>query len=171
MGDLRAHVVDRPTRLFYIWIYLFVCKYTNLRNTAGQSARKHALMAKVKIGLKPPISNNGMTATEPCWTCEGGVLRRWKFSDNFLRPSCHHPLWHVTRLTLDVVELSKWRNIWEVGLLPTTTIKGHISWLHLLNASIPYMPHIIMSKCFEIRQKILTVWKKCSKFKMHRKKT
>ena len=71
MGDLRAHVVDRPTRLFdltvlHLDIYLFVCKSTNLRNTAGQSARKHALMAKVKIGLKPPISNNGMTATEPC---------------------------------------------------------------------------------------------------------
>ena len=100
----------------------------------------------------------------------GELLRRWKFSDNFLRPSGHHPLWHVTRLTLDVVELSKWRNIWEVGLLPTTTIKGHISWLHLPNASIPYMPHIIMSKCFKIRQKILMVWKKCSKFKMHRRK-
>ena len=66
-----SHVGDRPTQLFYIWIYLIVCKYTNLRNTAGQSTRKHALMAKVKIGLKPPHSNNGMTATDPCWTWEG----------------------------------------------------------------------------------------------------
>ena len=31
-GDL----VDRPTELFYIWI--FICKYTNLKDTAGQSA-------------------------------------------------------------------------------------------------------------------------------------
>jgi len=44
----------------------------------------------------------------------GELLRRWKFSDNFLRPSGHHPLWHVTRLTLEVVELSKWRNIWKL---------------------------------------------------------
>ena len=30
-------VVDCPTRLFYIWI--FIWEYTNLRNTAGQSAK------------------------------------------------------------------------------------------------------------------------------------
>ena len=29
-------IVDRPTQLFYIWI--FICKYTNVRDTAGQSA-------------------------------------------------------------------------------------------------------------------------------------
>ena len=31
-------VVDRPTQLFYIWIFI-CCKYTNLKDTAGESAR------------------------------------------------------------------------------------------------------------------------------------
>ena len=32
-----GEVVDRPTQLFYIWI--FICNYTKLINTAGQSSR------------------------------------------------------------------------------------------------------------------------------------
>ena len=36
-GEIGLGVVNRPTQLFYIWI--FICKYTNLKDTAGQSAR------------------------------------------------------------------------------------------------------------------------------------
>ena len=35
-----VHVVDRPTQLFFIWISI-CCKYTNLKDTAGQSATVH----------------------------------------------------------------------------------------------------------------------------------
>ena len=41
-------LVDRPTQLFYIWI--FICKYTNLKDTAGQSAT--FTMAKFNVSFK-----------------------------------------------------------------------------------------------------------------------
>ena len=152
-------------------------KYTNLRNTAGQSARKRALMAKVKIGLKPPHSNNSMTATEPCWTWEGGeLLRRWKFSDNFLRPSGHHPLWHVTRLTLEVVELSKWRNIWK--LRSGSTADYYDQRPRLVTSlsrcvDFVYMPHTHYHvKMFQNKAKKFHWFeKKCIKLKRQRRET
>ena len=33
----RQPIVDRPTQLFYIWIFIW-CKYTNVKDAAGQSA-------------------------------------------------------------------------------------------------------------------------------------
>ena len=49
-----------------------------------------------------------------------------------------------------------------MGLLPTTTIKGHVSWLHFPDASISYicLTHTITSKCFKIRPKNSTGLKK-----------
>ena len=32
------HLEDRPAQLSHIWIFIYLCKYTNLRITAGQSA-------------------------------------------------------------------------------------------------------------------------------------
>ena len=40
--------IDLPTQLFYIWIFI-CCKYTNLKDTAGQSARDRG-HARTRVG-------------------------------------------------------------------------------------------------------------------------
>ena len=54
-GGSGVGVVDRPTRLFYIWIFI-CCKYTNLKDTAGQSAR----VGVAGGGLKKYLNKNGL---------------------------------------------------------------------------------------------------------------
>ena len=62
-------VVDRPTQLICIWI--FICKYTNLKDTAGQSA--NVARKKIKLGgsntFLGEISGPGfLILLEPiCW--------------------------------------------------------------------------------------------------------
>ena len=53
-------VVDRPTQLFYIWIFIccLLCKYTNLKYTAGQSASQFGA-----------LNFQGMSVNRKFWVC------------------------------------------------------------------------------------------------------
>ena len=43
-------VFDRRTQLFYIWIFI-CCKYTNLKDTAGQSVRDRGHARAVSVAI------------------------------------------------------------------------------------------------------------------------
>ena len=73
-SHLGPALVDRPTQLFYIWIFIcYLCKYTNLKDTAGQSASP-ALVLRSHLGPVMAMPGRGKrskraktTPDHPLW--------------------------------------------------------------------------------------------------------